>query len=492
MFSNHNKKNIKINYSNLFQKKLYQKQAYKVYSIKYTPLSILYKVLYKVHSIVYRFAILFQKYIMAEIIIPIATGLGGFFIKSLWEKYSGRKEKIRTLRLDKKVDLYEDRLKKFYWPLYFRLLILFSAWHQLNKFSPYISSETRLKFEKDIIFKYHGQIRKIISKYIYLIDMDDDMNDLLIAYMNHINVYEQIRIAGISDKLPSDYGFPFPQDFTRKIIRETLKLQAEYDVLMGEAYDKDKFKFKTQNKALRLFLNEQKKIKSSEYESPPPLPLNESKLNKDALSRLNKSGLDQSRLTQPSIQDLNINEMMLHEMGGAIGLSITPEESNIDNNLVKMIEKDTKTKSSGWGRLRKSKQNTDQPNKKLLKKLCDHVKKDFCHFDLDKLANQFKTNFDHSNMSNASNSDDIVIPPKTPTKTPDIAPTPPPIQDLPSQQSSQVKIQVQDQSQVQTQPRVRPPNQYQQTIRHPLMDNQYREIRYTPVNYPQYYPCIKK
>lgn len=177
-------------------------------------------------------------------IVPLSTILGvifGFFFRMLWERRINKVIKHDEIVLNNEIDNLKEKLS-IYWTIYFKLLICLSAKLQIKKIRE-TSNEliNMIQMENDVIITNLEEIVSIITKNTQKMDMDDYLLDLILRFISHVLAYKCLRQLNIK-KLPSEYGFPFPDEFTQEITRRTLIIQTKYDEYLGNKYDSKKFK----------------------------------------------------------------------------------------------------------------------------------------------------------------------------------------------------------------------------------------------------------
>lgn len=158
-------------------------------------------------------------------IFSIIAALFGYFF---WDKFKKQKE----IGLSLSINQLENRLKLFYYPIYFRLIRLNYSKYQLNYMKKIFDKYDIIKIEDDIVLNIHKELINIISENHYLLDNDDKINDYLFKYINHALLYINLRKFKISKK-PSDYGFGFPNEFFEYIKEKTDELRNEYNKILG-------------------------------------------------------------------------------------------------------------------------------------------------------------------------------------------------------------------------------------------------------------------
>lgn len=177
---------------------------------------------------------------VAITISSIIFAVIGYVARALWDSYTRHQEAVSLEIWRIKAAQLEQRLPQFYWPIYLRLQRDNVVWEKiLDRFSvknPDDEEKCRLAFalEETVIMPNHIEISKIITSYIHLSVLDKDLEDQLMAYMRHIDVYNSIRVAGIRDKDPIAFNAPWPQGFFDVIEARLKTYQSEYEDLLRD------------------------------------------------------------------------------------------------------------------------------------------------------------------------------------------------------------------------------------------------------------------
>lgn len=165
-----------------------------------------------------------------NIILPIISFIIGSIVGFLTNMCCKRKKK--ELKHDDTNQINPNDLKDkldVYWLLYFKLLICLSAKLQIDKFkSNGIDANNITQLENEVVIKNLDDIVNIITQNIQKIDIDDHFLDLILRFISHSLAYKSIVKLNIR-KVPSDLGFPYPDEFTQEITRRTLAIQAIYN-----------------------------------------------------------------------------------------------------------------------------------------------------------------------------------------------------------------------------------------------------------------------
>lgn len=173
-------------------------------------------------------------------LIAFIFGIGGFFIRSLWESYSRKKDQLNEIRLNNRVRSLRKSLKNFYWPIYTRLCIDIIAWQKAID-DELEASIINKSIERQIILPNHKKIVRILEKRMYQAKPDAIFNEQILLYIKYVSLYLSIRESGDIDTYPADHGCPFPQKFLMLIEKRTLDIQQEYNELLGLQFDRTKY-----------------------------------------------------------------------------------------------------------------------------------------------------------------------------------------------------------------------------------------------------------
>lgn len=176
-----------------------------------------------------------------ELIISIISTLGGLFSAIFGVFYLEKKKKQTLLATEIEIDNIRNKLKYFYYPIHFKLLRLQYAKYHIKYLKNIFDNTEIIKIEEDIILNIHKEIIEIITNNNYLNDIDENMDQALIKYINHATLYINLRKFNIY-KMPSQYGFDFPAEFSTLIENNTIELKKMYDTFMGLNKNTNKIK----------------------------------------------------------------------------------------------------------------------------------------------------------------------------------------------------------------------------------------------------------
>jgi hypothetical protein len=183
-------------------------------------------------------------------VIGVIGGVLGFLAKSLWDLYVGHREKIRLEVWKIRTAELEQRLSKFYWPLYVRLQRDDLAWkrvfydlrlsgdHRRPEWVEGISEVDRSKFsnelEDKVLIPNHIEAIAILRSEMHRANADSELADLLARYMRHVDVYVSLRSASLRNVDPMHVGEPYPSGLSAAVEVRLRKYQAEYESLLRD------------------------------------------------------------------------------------------------------------------------------------------------------------------------------------------------------------------------------------------------------------------
>ena len=102
--------------------------------------------------------------IVVSVIIPLIIGPLCIFLKSLYDRYNIKNDERKLVIFNQYLDLIQNKLKLFYWPLYLKLLCIY----QMNFSLPLdtlenISSDSSQSDEEDDFIKYTKKTKNGLS-----------------------------------------------------------------------------------------------------------------------------------------------------------------------------------------------------------------------------------------------------------------------------------------------------------------------------------------
>ena len=171
-------------------------------------------------------------------LVPAAWGgltfVAGILCKNLLDSYFNRQEQARKFVLDKRTQLLEQQLSRFYWPLYLRLQrdnLIEERRKERVQDDNDPKSILSLKIDAGVILPTHQDAVSVIENNLHLAG-DQAIIDLVVLYVRHVMVYQMLRDAGLRDD-PIKHGHGYPKDIFSIIEKRAHKLQAQYDSLIA-------------------------------------------------------------------------------------------------------------------------------------------------------------------------------------------------------------------------------------------------------------------
>ena len=129
--------------------------------------------------------------------------------------------KYDEMVLNDTINNIKDKLD-IYWPIYFKLLIFQSAKVQINKLKETNELTNMIELENENIIKNLENIINLITQNVQKMDIDEILMDQILRFITHVLAYKCLRQSNIQKKLPSDYGFSFPDEFISEITSRTM------------------------------------------------------------------------------------------------------------------------------------------------------------------------------------------------------------------------------------------------------------------------------
>lgn len=174
-------------------------------------------------------------------LLALIVALAGYWISKYLEINKQRitlQNKIRETNRDKVYLIVEKQLSNFYYPIYFRLEKDNALW----KLSPQLSGkenslpqETNEIIEKEHILKNHYEILSIIETNIHLVEIDNELQESINAYIKHVVVYDTIRkVQSLSKLNPIVFDAPYPKHFIQIIKDRMARLQKKNNEFLSE------------------------------------------------------------------------------------------------------------------------------------------------------------------------------------------------------------------------------------------------------------------
>lgn len=170
-----------------------------------------------------------------EILIALISAASGFGVKALWQAHVDRQKEIESETWKIRVSELEQRLSKFYWPIYLRLQKDNVVWEKILERKNDLDIDKKklaYQIEKDVLLPNHSEILEIIESNIHLAKPDSEFEKKILMYIRHVNVYKALRSADIWDKDPIYFEEPYPHGFFESLETHLKSLQNEYDEII--------------------------------------------------------------------------------------------------------------------------------------------------------------------------------------------------------------------------------------------------------------------
>jgi hypothetical protein len=161
------------------------------------------------------------------------TFLLGLASKGIVDSFLRRRDDAHKLLLDKRIQLLEQQLSQFYWPIYLHLQkdnLIWEKVQQRDQDPDSPRSRLSLKIEQEVILPNHKDALAVIEANLHLAG-NAPIVEKSLRFVRHVKVYEMLRAAGIKDD-PIAHGEPYPKDYFPAIEQQVNALQAEYDRLI--------------------------------------------------------------------------------------------------------------------------------------------------------------------------------------------------------------------------------------------------------------------
>ena len=173
---------------------------------------------------------------MSEAVITLLGAMVGFLAKSAWDLYWKQRQEYKALQYSKRLEVLEQQLSRFYWPIYIRLQKDNAVWKRIldrSKGTEDLRARVGDSIESKVVLPNHQETVRIIQENIHLAQADKKLEELLLQYVRHVAVYAAMRDADCKDMDPIMLGEPWPDMLFPAVADRTLQLQAEFDQLIG-------------------------------------------------------------------------------------------------------------------------------------------------------------------------------------------------------------------------------------------------------------------
>ena len=159
---------------------------------------------------------------MAETVTTLFAAVAGFLGKSAWDFYWKEQQQRRDIQYRKRLDVLEQQLSRFYWPIYIRLQKDNAVWKRIldrSKGTEDLRAKVGDAIESKVVLPNHQETVRVIQDNIHLAQLDQKLEELLLQYVRHVAVYSAMRDAGCMDMDPIMLGEPWPEDLFSAIGR---------------------------------------------------------------------------------------------------------------------------------------------------------------------------------------------------------------------------------------------------------------------------------
>ncbi len=181
-----------------------------------------------------------HKYKVKEIllekgILALLIAIVGFWLSRTLE--SDKQDKVTSNKLtENKIQTIEKQLSQFYYPVCFGLEKDNAIWPLSDRLSkdknvvlPKVANDTVEAY----LIQNHTKIVSIIENNIHLIQMDDQLQQSLNAYIRHVTVYSMIRkFPSLKNYKPISFRTEFPKKLIPTIKQRIEKLEKEHNRLI--------------------------------------------------------------------------------------------------------------------------------------------------------------------------------------------------------------------------------------------------------------------
>jgi len=189
------------------------------------------------------------------VILPLAAFIG-VILKTTWDRFSHFAIKRKEEKLKNQREYYENKINKFYLPLYIYLERDKDLWDLairiickkanieysvelykdttliLKHFKDRIVEEDNMLKQLDnTILENHIKCLDVIQEYGLLSQSETYFTDLLSQYCKHTIIYKFLRNDGLID-FPSSYGAEYPSSLLTVVKISLNSLRSDYDKIV--------------------------------------------------------------------------------------------------------------------------------------------------------------------------------------------------------------------------------------------------------------------
>jgi hypothetical protein len=182
------------------------------------------------------------KIVVDKLAIGLLIILAGYIVNRAIERIKSAealRNELSKQRFAAKLSRVERQLSEFYWPVYLRLQMDNTVWERLLDKNREDTDPLKVlgnQIEADFLLPNHREIVKIIETKIQLAEPDAELQALLLAYINHVAVYNAAVAAGFKDlhNTQRELLTPWPYKLFGAIETRTLELQKVYEESVHE------------------------------------------------------------------------------------------------------------------------------------------------------------------------------------------------------------------------------------------------------------------
>lgn len=193
--------------------------------------------------------------VLILIILP-AAAFFGVFLKTTWDRFSLFAIKQKEEKIKRRRQYYEEKINKFYLPLYVYLQRDKDLWDLMTRiickkanieycqdlykntsliithFKDFMTEEDMILKQLDIaILENHIKCLQVIEEYGLLSQTESYFNDLLSQYCKHTIIYKFLRNDRLID-FPSSYGAEYPSSLLTMVKISLDTLRNDYDKIV--------------------------------------------------------------------------------------------------------------------------------------------------------------------------------------------------------------------------------------------------------------------
>jgi len=164
----------------------------------------------------------------------LTFGLGLAFKYTLDAKKQ-RTDEAEKFALENRTAFLQQQLTRFYWPLYLVLEkddLIYERLTERDEDPNSNASRLSIYIEANSVLPNHQAAAKVIEDFLYLAGAHEVVT-ACVAYIRHVKVFEMLSAAGVKTD-PINQGAPYPKGFKDLLREHCMKLQAEYDQMIGQ------------------------------------------------------------------------------------------------------------------------------------------------------------------------------------------------------------------------------------------------------------------